>query len=448
VDLIDGDELLAAEAELVLGVDQQQPSAAGDLLTLGEEGQGGLLGAGEVAGGDEAPVEELGLGDRLIVLAQGRLGRRGEDGRREGLVLLEALGEPEAVGIVACLVIAPQAAGEVAAHDELHRKRTGHVGDDDAGVGHVDDVVLDDVGRLLEPEVGELVEQVALERQRGEHVIEGREAIAGDEHQPLAGPVGVAHLALVLLAQGREVGVRERVGELGPQGSVGARIHGGCLAARSPSSTAHGMLLPMVAARVLEVPPLVSGEADQRVALSDVSWWQYEALLAIRGDRPGPRVTYLNGVLELMSPSRSHEALKKLIARLLEAYAEIAGLELEGYGSMTMRSAQRARGIEPDECYAIGGAKESPDLAIEVIWTSGGLDKLEVYKGLRVREVWLWQDQVLSVHVLRGDEYATAERSAVLPDLDLRLLASFLDVETQTRALREYRAALRATLKS
>jgi Uma2 family endonuclease len=202
----------------------------------------------------------------------------------------------------------------------------------------------------------------------------------------------------------------------------------------------------MVAARVLEVPPLVSGEADQRVALSDVSWWQYEALLAIRGDRPGPRVTYLNGVLELMSPSRSHEALKKLIARLLEAYAEIAGLELEGYGSMTMRSAPRARGIEPDECYAVGGAKESPDLAIEVIWTSGGLDKLEVYKGLRVREVWLWQDQVLSVHVLRGDEYATAERSAVLPDLDLRLLASFLDVETQTRALREYRAALRATL--
>lgn len=202
----------------------------------------------------------------------------------------------------------------------------------------------------------------------------------------------------------------------------------------------------MVAARVLEVPPLVSGEADQRVALSDVSWWQYEALLAIRGDRPGPRVTYLNGVLELMSPSRSHEALKKLIARLLEAYAEIAGLELEGYGSMTMRSATRARGIEPDECYAVGGAKESPDLAIEVIWTSGGLDKLEVYRGLKVREVWLWQDQVLSVHVLRGDEYAAAERSAVLPDLDLRLLASFLDVETQTRALREYRAALRATL--
>lgn len=34
------------------------------------------------------------------------------------------------------------------------------------------------------------------------------------------------------------------------------------------------------------------------------------------------RVTYLEGQLEIMSPSRSHEMLKKLIARLLEAYAE------------------------------------------------------------------------------------------------------------------------------
>ena len=186
------------------------------------------------------------------------------------------------------------------------------------------------------------------------------------------------------------------------------------------------------------------GEADQRIILNDISWWQYEALLAIRGDRPIPRVTYLNGALELMSPSRSHEALKTLIARLLEAYADVVGLELEGYGSMTMRSAPRARGVEPDECYAVGGAKDHPDLAIEVIWTSGGLDKLDVYKGLKVREVWLWQDEVISIHVLRGDDYVTVERSVVLPDIDLSLFASFLDAETQTRAVREYRAALRA----
>jgi Uma2 family endonuclease len=200
----------------------------------------------------------------------------------------------------------------------------------------------------------------------------------------------------------------------------------------------------MVAARVLEVPPPMPVEADQRITLSNVGWGQYEAMLAIRGDRPGPRMTYLNGQLELMSPSRSHEALKKLIARLLETYADVVGLELEGYGSMTMRSAPRARGLEPDECYAVGGAKDHPDLAIEVVWTSGGLDKLEVYQGLKVSEVWVWDDQVLSIHLLRGEAYVVAERSLVLPDLDLQLLTSFLGAPTQTQAVREYRAALRA----
>ena len=179
------------------------------------------------------------------------------------------------------------------------------------------------------------------------------------------------------------------------------------------------------------------------MSLSGISWPQYEAMLAIRGDRPGPRMTYLNGELELMSPSRNHEALKKLFARLLEAYADVADIQLEGYGSMTLRNAPRGRGAEPDECYAVGGAKEHPDLAIEVVWTSGGLDELEVYRGLGVREVWLWRDQVLSIHVLRCDGYVASERSEVLPEIDLGLLASFLKADTQTQAVRGYRAALR-----
>lgn len=199
----------------------------------------------------------------------------------------------------------------------------------------------------------------------------------------------------------------------------------------------------MVAAPVLHAPVSAPKEIDQRVMLSGVSWWQYEAMVAIRGDRPSPRMTYLRGELELMSPSRYHEALKKLLARLLETYADANGVELEGYGSMTMRNAPRERGVEPDECYAVGGAKEHPDLAIEVIWTSGGLDKLEVYRGLGVHEIWIWREEVLSIHVLKGDQYVASDRSEVLPEIDLALLASFLKTESQTQAVRQYRAALR-----
>jgi len=197
----------------------------------------------------------------------------------------------------------------------------------------------------------------------------------------------------------------------------------------------------------METAPLLASpsrveDPDQRVILDGIDWWQFEAFLAIRGDRAGARVTYLKGQLEIMSPSQRHETLKKLIARLLEAYAEEKGLVFEGYGSMTMRNAPKLRGIEPDECYAVGAAKESPDLAVEVIWTHGGIDKLEVYRGLGVREVWIWEKEELKAYELRGNSYAEIPRSVVIPSLTPAFIRQFLDCETQTEAVRKLRAAL------
>ena len=85
-----------------------------------------------------------------------------------------------------------------------------------------------------------------------------------------------------------------------------------------------------------------------------------------------------------------------------------------------------------------------PVLAIEVAWTHGGLDKLEIYARLGVGEVWFWRKGKIEVHVLRGEAFEPLERSALLPDLDLDQLASFLDAEHQTQAVRAYRAALRS----
>lgn len=106
-----------------------------------------------------------------------------------------------------------------------------------------------------------------------------------------------------------------------------------------------------------------------------------------------------------------------------------------------------ARGVEADECYVLGDPEaDRPDLAIEVIWTSGGLDKLDLYAPLRVREVWFWEEGRISVHVLRGGAYVEAPRSEVLPGIDLALVARFVARTDQSAAVREYRAALRASL--
>ena len=186
-------------------------------------------------------------------------------------------------------------------------------------------------------------------------------------------------------------------------------------------------------------------EPDRIIVLRGVTWADYQRLLEIRADAAVPRITYLQGVLELMSPSKTHEILKSMIGRLVEAWCTERGVDITPFGSWTLESKESERGAEPDECYVLGtpGDEDRPDLAIEVIWTSGGLAKLEVYRKLRVAEVWLWRAGRIEVHALRGEQYEQVARSEVLPDLDLAELLRFVDVRPMTRAVREYRELLR-----
>ncbi len=188
---------------------------------------------------------------------------------------------------------------------------------------------------------------------------------------------------------------------------------------------------------------------DQRVFLHGVSWEDYQRLLAVVGDAPGIRLTFLEGDLEIMTPSAPHERLMKRWSRLLETWSDEMGIELEGIGHWTIRNELTKRGLEPDECYFVGGydpKAQMPDLALEVVWTSGGISKLAVYAGLGVREVWFWKAGRISFHALRGDRYEPIARSELLPQLDPGLLADLVNADsTQTEAVRALRAALRST---
>jgi Uma2 family endonuclease len=188
------------------------------------------------------------------------------------------------------------------------------------------------------------------------------------------------------------------------------------------------------------------GTADQRVIMHRIPWSHYEAELAVRGEKSVPRISFLRGTLELMSPSRDHARISQWIARLVEVFAEEHGVELSPYGSWTLKHPELA-GAEPDQCYIVGEelAKQRPDLAIEVVWTSGGggIDKLEIYRWLGIEEVWFGVGDQITVHVLRGDRYERMSRSAWLPGLDAALLCSYLDRPLLSVAKREYRAALR-----
>jgi Uma2 family endonuclease len=205
-------------------------------------------------------------------------------------------------------------------------------------------------------------------------------------------------------------------------------------------------LRQMSSAATSALPAPLPTLPEQRMVIHGVSWRDY-VILREALDTPGLRMTFCEGVLELMSPSRNHELWKKTIARLVELYAMERDLPLIGYGSTTFRREARERGVEPDECYRVGAIMregELPDIVIEVILTAPLLDKLHVYAGLEIPEVWLFEDGRFALHRLREGGYEPIERSTFLPELDLALIERFAAREDQHLALRELRDLLRA----
>lgn len=185
-----------------------------------------------------------------------------------------------------------------------------------------------------------------------------------------------------------------------------------------------------------------SGSEERRILLSNVPWSTY-VVLRDSLDSAGVRMTYLEGSLEIMSPSREHEIDKKQIARLLELFCLERDIPLYGYGSTTFRREEKERGLEPDECYCRDRDAEVPDVAVEVVHTSPLLDKLEVYRGLGVREVWVYREGAFSVVALRGDRYEPVPASEVFPEVDLAAIARHAAIPDQHAALRAFRDELR-----
>ena len=189
-------------------------------------------------------------------------------------------------------------------------------------------------------------------------------------------------------------------------------------------------------------PLQLEGDREERFLTSGVTWQVYESLLASLGNSSSYRVAYLLETLEIMSPSRSHELDKENIGRLLEAYLEEKRIRFWGLGSTTFRSKDKQAGKEPDKSYCIGTDKDIPDLAIEVVYTSGGVDTLKIYRRLGVSEVWLWQDRRFKVYSLEEDDYREQSTSKLLPDLDLTLLAQYVAIEDPLDAILEWRKTI------
>ncbi len=189
---------------------------------------------------------------------------------------------------------------------------------------------------------------------------------------------------------------------------------------------------------------LETNDPEERFITSGVDWEAYESILESLGNSSSYRLAYLSETLEIMSPSRNHELDKENIGRLLEAYLEENRIRFWGLGSTTFRNKDQQAGKEPDKCYCIVTDKKIPDLAIEVVYTSGGVDTPEIYQRLGVKEVWLWQNKHLKVYCLqKNNQYQQETRSQLLPELDLALLMEYITMSDPLEAIMEWRKKIR-----
>lgn len=166
-----------------------------------------------------------------------------------------------------------------------------------------------------------------------------------------------------------------------------------------------------------------ASRADQILSLSEMTWDDYEKLTE---EYLGYRISYLNGVITIVSPSKNYERIAEIINGLIKTYCRKYNLAYFPMGSTTFKNPPLA-GKEPDHSFAFETDKSLPDLAVEVTYTSGSVADLEKYQYLGIKEVWFWFNSKIKFYCLIDGEYEEIESSVCLPQLSASFLITFIN---------------------
>ncbi len=184
---------------------------------------------------------------------------------------------------------------------------------------------------------------------------------------------------------------------------------------------------------------LTQPRAD-RVILHNISWQQFENLLADLGKSRAARVAYDDGMLEIMTPLPEHEYYKETLGIAIQDIAETLDQNYESLGSTTWKREIKKAGVEPDNCFyfqnepKIRGKLEfdlnqdpPPDLALEIDLTSKSLSRFPIYARLGVPEIWCYDSGDVTIYQLQNQEYIQVETSLVFPTLPVQELPALIE---------------------
>jgi Uma2 family endonuclease len=173
-------------------------------------------------------------------------------------------------------------------------------------------------------------------------------------------------------------------------------------------------------------------QPGQRVILRNISWDDFEQILAELGDRRAARLAYYKGILEIMVPLAGHEDGKEIIGDLVKVILEELEIEFRSLGSTTFKQRNMNAGVEPDACFYIQNEVEirgkeridlnfdpPPDLAIEIDLTRDSDIKKNSYAALGVPELWIYDGRSLKIYSLQERQYVATEHGQIFPDLPI-----------------------------
>ncbi len=174
----------------------------------------------------------------------------------------------------------------------------------------------------------------------------------------------------------------------------------------------------------LIVPP------GHQLLIKNISFAIYQHILAELGENRNSRISYDQGVLEIMVPLPEHEIGKVIIGDLIKVLLEELDIEFWSLGSTTFSKENMDAGIEPDDCFYINNESKirlkdridlendpPPDLAIEIDITSR--TKFDNYKALGVPELWRWNGTKLEINLLLDGIYVESNVSRIFPNIPI-----------------------------
>ena len=202
-------------------------------------------------------------------------------------------------------------------------------------------------------------------------------------------------------------------------------------------------------------------QPGQQLLLKNISWQQFETILEELGESRAARLSYSNGLLEIMVPLPEHEKAKEIIGELVRILLDELQINFEPLGSTTFENEQMIQAVEPDTCFYIQNHEAvigktridltvdpPPDLAIEIDITSR--TQFENYQRLGVPELWRCTRRGLQINLLQEGSYVESNVSPNFPGIPIielinRTVEQNLSVG-RSQAIREFKRWIRENI--